>query len=250
MTERSIDFQVGGLQPLTMIDFPGRLAAVIFAQGCNFRCRFCYNRTLLPDRSRDTLSWNSIIEFLKDRQGFIEGVVFSGGEPCRQESFIRALEQVRDLGFETALHTNGFYLETVETALKLRLLNYIAVDFKTSLSRYQEVTGEKVEEDRWQKLLKAIVESGIRHEIRTTVHPEIVSEREVMQMAEQLHAAKIEKFVLQKFQYGEALDRKLASINTLGIKQATLLRLGSLFPEFEIRGDASSEISFKERKTA
>jgi pyruvate formate lyase activating enzyme len=250
MTQRFIDFQVGGLQPLTMIDFPGRLAAVIFAQGCNFRCRFCYNRTLLPDRARDMLEWNSIIEFLKDRQGFIEGVVFSGGEPCRQESFVEALEQVRDLGFETALHTNGYYLEPVETALKLRLLNYIAVDCKTTLSRYQEVTGESFEEERWQRLLAKIVASGVRHEIRTTVHPEIVTENEVMQMAEQLAAAGIEKFVLQKFQHGEALDRKLAEIGTIGIRQANLLRLRSIFPEFEIRGDAGIEISFKERKTA
>lgn len=244
------DFLVGGMQPLTMIDFPGRLATVVFAQGCNLRCRFCYNRTLLPDRAHEMIVWSSVIEFLKDRQGFIEGVVFSGGEPCRQEGFLSALEQVRELGFETALHTNGFYPEPVKTALKLRMLNFIAVDFKTSLSRYQEMGGQSLDADSFSDLLQHIAASGIKHEVRTTVHPEIVGENDILEMADLLEACKIEKYVLQKFQHGEALDKKLGATASLGLKNTIVRQLRGRFAEFEIRGENDSTFDLKERLTA
>ncbi len=237
MAKKQSDYLVGGMQPLTMIDFPGRLATVIFAQGCNLRCRFCYNRTLLPDRASEMLSWTSIIDFLKDRQGFIEGVVFSGGEPCRQEGFIRALEQVKELGLETALHTNGFYPGPVITALKLRLLNYVAIDFKTSFERYEELTGSSIAEDDFIAMLREIARAGIGHEVRVTVHPDIVDESEIMKIADIVADCGIEKFVLQRFQHGEALDKNLRAISSLGLKQINLIKLRQRFPDFEIRGD-------------
>lgn len=233
---KASQFKVGGMQPLTMIDFPGRMATVLFAQGCNLRCRFCYNKTLLPDRAREMISWSSVINFLKDRQGFIEGVVFSGGEPCRQDAFLDALEQVRDLGFETALHTNGFYAEKVQTALNLRLLSFVAVDFKTSLSRYSEIGGEALPEDKFVGLLKSLVESGVKHEVRTTFHPQVVSEKEILEIADLLSELKIQKYVIQKFQHGEAFDASLPLLPNSELKQATLLKLRSRFADFALRG--------------
>ena len=247
---KSSDFLVGGMQPLTMIDFPGRLATVIFSQGCNLRCRFCYNRTLLADRSVEMLSWNSIIEFLKDRQGFIEGVVFSGGEPCMQEGFLGAVEQVRELGFETALHTNGFYPEPVLAALRLRLLNFVAIDFKTTFPRYEKVTGTQIDSDSFLGLLSEIVKSGIRHEVRTTLHPEICTENEILEIAEILSGLGVEKYVTQKFQHGEALDKTLTATASIGLKPATIFKLRASFSDFEIRGASGLEAALLQEKTA
>jgi anaerobic ribonucleoside-triphosphate reductase activating protein len=232
---------VGGMQPLTMIDFPGKMATVLFAQGCNLRCRFCYNRTLLPEKSRETISWNSIIEFLKDRQGFIEGVVFSGGEPCLQDGFIQALEEVRNLGFEIAVHTNGFYPEKIRSALKLRLIDFIAVDVKGAFSNYADITGKTMNRADFADLVKMIADSGVEHEFRTTIHPDYIDDETILDLADMLVDNGAKKYVIQKFQHGEALDQKLGIVPVVWLKQATLLKLRNRFEDFIVRGDETQE---------
>ncbi len=244
MKNSSEKILVGGLQPLTMIDFPGRLASVIFTQGCNLRCRFCYNRTLLSDTSRDQLSWESIIDFLKDRQGFIEAVVFSGGEPCLQPGLLAAMREVRELGYEIALHTNGFFPEVVEQALSERLLQFIAVDFKAPFDRYQDITRQHVDQTAFARLADVLVEAGIRHEYRTTVHPSLLSDSDIMLMADWLCAKKISNYAIQKFKYGEALDPTLPPV-TAFLQPVTLLKLRSRFTGFTLRADGSEAVESK-----
>lgn len=235
---------VGGLQPLTMIDFPGRLASVIFTQGCNLRCRFCYNRTLLADTSRDQLTWASITDFLKDRQGFIEAVVFSGGEPCLQPGLLAAMREVRELGYEIALHTNGFFPEVVEQALSERLLQFIAVDFKAPFNRYQDVTRQHVDQTAFARLADILVGAGVKHEYRTTVHPSLLNDSDIMSMSDWLCAKKISNYAIQKFKYGEALDPTLPPVATC-LQSATLLKLRSRFTGFTLRTDSSDDIEFE-----
>jgi len=228
---------VGGLQPLTMIDFPGRLASVIFTQGCNLRCRFCYNRTLLGDKAAAPLTWESVIAFLRDRQGFIEGVVFSGGEPCLQPGILDALREIRELGFDAALHTNGFFPDIVEQALRERLLQFIAVDFKAPFAKYQQITRQPVDQPAYERLAEMLVSSGIKHEYRTTVHPGLLSDSDVMQMADWLGEKKISNYAIQKFKYGEALDSSLPPVNTGCLQPATIFKLRSRFTGFTLRSD-------------
>ena len=239
MKKCSDTLQVGGLQPLTMIDFPGRLASVIFTQGCNLRCRFCYNRSLLPDTARDMLTWKSITSFLKDRQGFIEAVVFSGGEPCQQPALLDAMRETRELGFEIALHTNGFYPEVVEQALSERLLQFIAVDFKSPLHRYQEVTGQPADPESFSRLADLLVTAGAKHEYRTTVHPSLLSDKDILEMADWLCAKKISSYAVQKFKHGEALDSSLHPVVSACLQPATILKLRSRFTSFTLRADDS-----------
>lgn len=232
-------FMVGGMQPLTLIDFPGRLATVIFGQGCNLRCRFCYNRSLLSATSNDMLPWAQVLDFLRDRQGFIEGVVFSGGEPCLQSGLLKAMTQVRELGFEIALHTNGFYPEIVKMALEQRLLHFIAVDFKAPFARYHEITGQPADEEAFTAVAEAIVASGVKHEYRTTVHPQMLKDADVMVMADWLASKKISNYALQKFKHGGALDQSLTPVNGSWLSPATILKIRSRFSGFEIRSDSS-----------
>lgn len=99
--------EIGGLTPLTTIDFPGRLAAVVFCQGCPWRCGYCQNAHLIPPSAEKRVPWADVLAFLERRRGLLEGVVFSGGEPTLQAGLPEALRQVRDLGFATGLHTAG-----------------------------------------------------------------------------------------------------------------------------------------------
>jgi len=236
---------VGGLQPLTMIDFPGRLASVIFTQGCNLRCRFCYNRSLLGEKAADLLSWQSVRNFLKDRQGFIEAVVFSGGEPCLQPGLLDALREVREYGFEVALHTNGFFPDIVGQAIEERLLQFVAVDFKAPFDKYQSVTRQPVDRAAYERLAEMLVAAGIKHEYRTTVHPGLLTDSDIMQMADWLCDKKISSYAIQKFKYGEALDQTLPPVNAACLQPATLLKLRSRFTGFTLRSDDSEVDSLK-----
>ncbi len=237
MNNCSKHFVVGGMQPLTMIDFPGKLATVLFAQGCNLRCRFCYNQSLLPAASSETLGWQAIIEFLRDRQGFVEGVVFSGGEPCMQPALLSALAEVKELGFATALHTNGYYPDIVHKALQNKLLDSIAVDVKGDLSNYKAITGSTADNKLFSDLIAGIVASGIEHEFRTTVHKKIVSEAEILQIARWLSASGVKKYVLQKFQFGQALDVRLEASAGIGLTESSIIKIRDMFSHFEVRGD-------------
>jgi anaerobic ribonucleoside-triphosphate reductase activating protein len=237
MKKCSDQFVVGGMQPFTMIDFPGKIATVLFAQGCNLRCRFCYNQSLLPAESRETLGWQSIIEFLRDRQGFVEGVVFSGGEPCMQPALLAALAKVKELGFATALHTNGYYPGIVHQALQHELIDAIAIDVKGALRNYKAITGSAADENNFSALISSIVASGIEHEFRTTVHSKIVSETEILQLARWLSGAGVKKYVLQKFQFGQALDVSLEASAGIGLAESSIIKIRDMFSHFEIRGD-------------
>jgi pyruvate formate lyase activating enzyme len=231
------------MQPLTMIDFPGRLATVLFAQGCNLRCRFCYICSLLPASSPETIAWSQVINFLRDRQGFIEGVVFSGGEPCQQPGLMSAMEEVRELGYEIALHTNGYYPEVVNAALEKRLLQFIAVDFKAPFDLYEGITGTPMIEKSFAGLVDAIVASGVKHEFRTTFHPLLIGETDLLRMADWLAERKVCSYAVQQFKHGAALDNNLKPVNDNCLSPAALLRLRSRFLTFELRNGSGVERS-------
>ena len=114
----NIDIHVGGITPFTTIDFPGRLAAVIFCQGCPWRCRYCHNRHLLESGEAGQYSWNDTFRWLETRRGLLDGVVFSGGEPLLQKQLPEAIGQIHQNGFEVALHTSGVYPERLSKVLR------------------------------------------------------------------------------------------------------------------------------------
>ncbi len=239
MLECTSEFRVGGVQPLTLIDFPGKIATVLFAQGCNMRCRFCYNMSLLSPRSHSEIPWGQIVEFLADRQGFIEGVVFSGGEPCMQgEALLSAMRQVRELGFEIGLHTNGCYPEIVVKAIRQRLLHFVAVDYKAPFASYAAVAGDKVNEQAFAAMVDAIVEAGLPHEFRTTWHPDLIKESDLLVMAGWLMQHRVSNYALQKFKAGSALDSSLRALSQSWILESTVLKLKEMFSSFIVRSEA------------
>lgn len=188
---------VGGFTPLSTSDWPGRLAAVVFCQGCPWRCRYCHNPELLPRQGQTTVSWEDIVAFLKRRQGLLDGVVFSGGEPTLQAGLAHAIGEVRELGFKIGLHTAGIYPQRLGEILPL--LDWVGLDIKAPFAVYDRVTGVSGSGERASASLDLVLQSGVEHEIRTTVHRALLSEAEVSELTAHLANRGVKCHMIQTF---------------------------------------------------
>jgi pyruvate formate lyase activating enzyme len=155
---------------LTSLDFPGELAAVVFCQGCPWRCNYCHNNHLLPSHSAKTITWSQVEAFLVRRQGLLDAVVFSGGEPTLQNALAAALEQVKLMGFKTGLHTAGIYPERLGALLPH--LDWVGLDIKALPEDYPAITGALGSGDCAWKSLRLLLASQIPLEVRTTLSPD------------------------------------------------------------------------------
>ena len=132
--------RVGGFLPLTTIDFPGRLAAVVFCQGCPWRCSYCHNPQLIPAGAEAERPWQAVLDFLERRRGLLDGVVFSGGEPTLQGPALAHLAAAaRKMGFSVGLHTNGIFPRVIEDLLDRGILDMISLDIKTTWEHYDDL---------------------------------------------------------------------------------------------------------------
>lgn len=189
--------QVGGFIPFTTVDYPGHLAAVIFCQGCVWRCRYCHNPHLQPFESAGW-RWEDILSRLSARSHFLEAVVFSGGEPTAQAALPDAIRAVRDLGFRIGLHTAGIFPGLL--AKVLPLVDWVGLDIKAPLDeRYDRITGRESSFEAPAESLRLLLASGVSYELRTTVHPDLLSPADLAEMGcalESMHAspAKIQPF--------------------------------------------------------
>ncbi|HWP12397.1 MAG TPA: anaerobic ribonucleoside-triphosphate reductase activating protein [Ramlibacter sp.] len=188
--------RIGGLTPLTTIDFPGRLAAVLFCQGCPWRCGYCHNPGLLDAAAPGTVPWAQVRAFLQQRRGLLDGVVFSGGEPTLQSALPAALAEVRALGFETALHTGGMYPQRL--AALLPHLNWVGLDIKGPWRRIDAITGSRGGARRVQASLAQLLASGVAHECRTTWHPGLFGVDELRLLANELAALGVKRWAVQE----------------------------------------------------
>ncbi len=209
---------IGGLEKMTLIDYPGQLAAIVFTKGCNFRCHFCYNPLLVwPDRETDekkyektypTVSEDEFFLFLKDRRGKLDGVVITGGEPTLHHDLPEFIKKIRDLGYKIKLDTNGTNSKMLERLLAENLLDYIAMDFKAPLDKYEQVVGTPVNCQEIEKSVKIIINSGLPYEFRTTVVPGLHELKDFSKMGREIAGASA--WYLQKFKSDtELVDRNL-----------------------------------------
>jgi pyruvate formate lyase activating enzyme len=157
--------RVGGLTRLSASDYPGKLAAVVFCQGCAWRCGYCHNAHLQPRRGRDELAWADVMAFLGRRRGLLDAVVFSGGEPTLQRGLAPAMRAVRTLGYLVGLHTAG----TVPRRLAevLPLVDWVAMDMKARFEDHEQVTGVPGSARRARESRDLILRSGVASEFHT-----------------------------------------------------------------------------------
>lgn len=194
--------------PFTTIDFPGRLAAVLYTQGCAWRCRYCYNSDFWPfNTDARLISWEFIQSFLEGRKGLLDGVVFCGGEPTAHPELGQAMALVKEMGFQIGLHTSGMFPERLQKILGS--CDWIGMDVKAPFEDYERVTQVKNSGAGPRRSAQLILESGIEYEFRTTFHPALLSEENILEIAKDLSLLGARHFALQTFYPKGCLDQSL-----------------------------------------
>ena len=186
------------MTPLTAIDYPGVLSAVLFCQGCPWRCPYCHNPHLQPPWGATPLRWTEVIAFLRRRRGLLDAVVFSGGEPTLHEGLAEAIRQVQAMGYLVGLHTAGSFPGRLAEVLPL--LDWVGMDIKAPFDGYDAVTRIPGSGSMAVESLRLLLRSGVEYEIRTTIGHPLLTEPALCQMAEDLAALGVKNYVLQTCQ--------------------------------------------------
>jgi pyruvate formate lyase activating enzyme len=201
---RATDLRIGGLTPLTTVDYPGELAAIVFCQGCPWRCRYCHNGHLLLARSKNLIAWTEVRSFLEKRHRLLDAVVFSGGEPTLQSALPAAMAEAKAMGYKVGLHTAGPYPERLRRVL--RYLDWVGMDIKALPEDYPAITGVPRSGRRAWESLKLILDFSIALEVRTTRIPGQDSADRVLRLEEELFRAGVRRHVLQECRTERTLD--------------------------------------------
>lgn len=166
-----IIMKISGLQKLTLLDYPGHMACTIFTNGCNFRCPFCHNASLVIQPLEEAkIPETEVFSFLNKRRGILQGVCITGGEPTLQEDLISFIEKIKELGYLVKLDTNGSRPEIIQELIHLKKVDYIAMDIKNSREKYKETTGSNLLSlNRIEKSIELLLSNEIPYEFRTTV---------------------------------------------------------------------------------
>ncbi|MBQ3503523.1 MAG: anaerobic ribonucleoside-triphosphate reductase activating protein [Oscillospiraceae bacterium] len=196
--------KITGLQKMTLLDYPGRIACTVFLQGCNFRCPFCHNSDLLPPEGETAISVEELLSFLKKRRGMLDGVCITGGEPTVQKDLPQLLRAIKALGYSVKLDTNGTNPAMLKALVQEGLVDYVAMDIKNSPAKYPRTSGvpglnlQKVEES-----MTFLLAGGLDYEFRTTVVRELHEAEDFREIADWIRflgsGRRAKRFFLQRY---------------------------------------------------
>lgn len=226
--------KVGGVAPFTATDYPGKLAAVVFIQGCPWRCGYCHNPHLQERTQASAHTWDEARAFLERRVGLIDAVVFSGGEPTTDPFLHDAIRDAKAMGLAVGLHTAGAYPRKL--AALLPELDWVGLDIKAPPGKYDEITQVSGSAAPAYQSAKAILESGIAYEFRTTIHPALLSDDDILGIGRKLRSMGAQNLAVQQFRKtgcGDASLHQPASADYPS--ELTLEKLRSSFTNFIIR---------------
>lgn len=196
--------KLAGMQKLTLLDFPSVVACVVFTKGCNFRCPFCHNASLVCGTDSDFLSEDDVIDFLRRRQGILEGVVITGGEPLLHSDIPEFIKRIKAEGYLVKLDTNGTNPDMLEFLIKNSLVDYVAMDIKNSPSEYVKATGDvSLDMDAIERSRALLLSGVVNYEFRTTAVKGIHTEKSMKELFEWISGA--EKYFLQQFKPSDDL---------------------------------------------
>ncbi len=208
-----MDFHIGGFIPFTLTDYPGRVAAVVFTQGCNLACPFCHNKSLIPKKAVKQPVCNrhirEILDLLHKRKGRLKAVVISGGEPTLQPGLAGFIKEIRSRGYLVKLDTNGTKPEVIRDLIEKGLLDFVAMDVKAPLEKYNLLCGGKVDTQAILSSIRVIAESGISCQFRTTFVPHLLSKEDICAIRALLPKGaehKIQRYVAPRMQ--DSLEHK------------------------------------------
>ena len=201
--------RIGGFQSFSLSDYPGMTAAIVFTQGCNFRCPFCHNGSLIPmvDERERLIPTSRIFRHLRERVGMLDGVVVTGGEPTLQPDLPQFLRRIRDMGYAVKLDTNGSRPRVLRRLIAGSLVDYVAMDIKAPMNRYDILTGVDAPARAVRASIKLIARSGVQHEFRTTVVEPLLSDADIASIGGMIPAGS--PHTLQEFNPEHAFDPAL-----------------------------------------
>jgi pyruvate formate lyase activating enzyme len=189
---------IGGLQKFSLIDYPEKICAIVFTQGCNFRCDYCHNPELSDCKNfREIIPEKDIIDFLEKRKGKLDAVTVTGGEPTLQPDLVDFLRKIKKMGFLVKLDSNGSNPDILKRVIDKKLVDYIAMDVKAPLKKYKDIANFSVDPKRIKKSIEIIKKSGVDYEFRTTIVKSQISMDDFFEIGELVKGAKL--YVLQKF---------------------------------------------------
>lgn len=206
--------KIGGLEKVSLLDYPGKVSTIIFTYGCNLRCTFCHNPELVIHALEEDLevSEKELFKYLETRRGLVDAVVITGGEPLIYNDMEFLIQRIREMGFLIKLDTNGFFPEKLSALLKKGLLNYIAMDIKCPLRNYNAFSGDVGASKKVQKSIKMIISSGIDYEFRTTFVKGIHNVEDGEEITSMIPDAK--KYYIQNFRPGKTIDPNMDNSNS------------------------------------
>lgn len=223
--------KISGFQKLSLIDFPGKVACVVFTQGCLFRCGYCHNPELIPSSASRYIPEAEILDYLEKNKRLLDGICITGGEPTLQKDLVDFIKSVKARGLDVKLDTNGIHPDTVALLLSENLLDYLAMDLKHTWDKYLEVIklGDQRTIEKCQKTFSLMQSSEIDHEFRTTILPSVHTESNFFTMASYLKNG--EKYFIQKTNFVKNLDKDISQeirFDTTELVQALRQRFPSL----------------------
>ncbi len=232
MEETINKFKISGLQKTSLIDYPKKISAIIFTQGCNFRCRYCHNPELISFNQEMifNISEEEVLDFLKKRKNKLEALCITGGEPLLQIGIREFLQKVKKMGYKIKLDTNGSNLELLKNLVEEKLVDYIAMDYKAHYDLFEKITG--CGRDIFKEVEKTkdyLIKSKLKYEFRTTVLPRFFGDDDIEKLAKDLMGAR--QVYLQNFQNnGKLLDEDLSV--ELGFTIAKLKEYKSIMEKY------------------
>ena len=202
---------------MTMLDYPGKLACTIFTYGCNFRCPFCHNASLVIDEA-ELIPESEIFSYLSKRKGMLDGVCITGGEPLLQKDIFEFMKKIKDMGFLVKLDTNGSRPEILKALVGKRLVDYVAMDIKNSREKYPLTTGiEGLDISKICKSVEILLMGRVEYEFRTTVVKELHTKEDILKIGEWIRGA--EKYFLQSFvDSGNLIQKDLSALDITSFK--------------------------------
>jgi len=226
--------QIGGLQKITLIDYPGCIAATVFLIGCDFKCPWCYSSELvLPEKikKQPRISQKEFFKFLKERKELLEGATICGGEPSINKDLPQFCKKIKKAGYLVKLDTNGSTPKMLKKLIDEKLIDYVAMDIKLPREKYQKILGRKIKIEDIEKSVKILKEGKVDYEFRTTVVPTILTKEDILKIAKWISGAK--RYYLQNFRPEKTIDPKFEKIKPY--PQEYLLEIQkAISPFFEV----------------
>ncbi|HEY4494749.1 MAG TPA: anaerobic ribonucleoside-triphosphate reductase activating protein [Candidatus Paceibacterota bacterium] len=195
--------KIGGFEKSTIIDYPGKIACIVYTIGCNFRCPYCHNPELVDETARE-INVEEVMSFLKDRKNILDAVVITGGEPTMHDDLPIFIKKIKDIGYLVKLDTNGTRPAMVKKLIENKLVDYIAMDIKSPIGKYSLTVGRPVYEEAIRYSIEMLISSKIDYEFRTTVVKSLLPKEDIEAIGKEIKGAK--KYYLQRFNSDRILN--------------------------------------------